>query len=66
MVYLITGRAAIIALFYGNNQCTNRTAEVFNQQHLNNHVNRKYILQLVAKFQKTGTVGNKKRHSERN
>lgn len=66
MVYSIAERVEIISLFFANNQCANRTAEFFNQRHLDKHVNRKYVLELVSKFQETGSVANKKRNMERN
>jgi len=45
MVYSIAERFEMIALFFGNNECANRTAELFNQEHGNKRVNCKYVLE---------------------
>lgn len=64
MVYSTAERVEIIEIFFGNNQCANRTAEIFNERHENSNVHRKYVLELVAKFRETGSVANKKRNIE--
>lgn len=64
MVYSTAERVEIIEIFFGNNQCSNRTAQIFNERHENSNVHRKYVLELVAKFRETGSVANKKRNIE--
>lgn len=65
MVHLIAERVQIIELFFGNNSCANTAVQLFNQQHPNNNVDRRYVLELVRKFRQTGAVTNKKRDNER-
>lgn len=65
MVYSIAERVDIISLYFMNNKCANRTAQLFNEQHQDRHVRRKYVLELVKKFQETGNVANKKREIEK-
>lgn len=64
MVYTIAQRVEVIGLYYGNNRCANKAAELFNQQHENMNVSRQYVSELVKKFQDTGSVANKKRNIE--
>lgn len=61
MVYSIPERVEIIALFFKNNECGNRVAELFNQRHPDKHASGKIVRELVAKFRETGSVCNKKR-----
>lgn len=61
MVYSVEERVEIITLFFKNDDCAHRTANLFNERHPNRNINRKYILELVAKFRETGSVANKKR-----
>ncbi|XP_050307733.1 uncharacterized protein LOC126744391 isoform X2 [Anthonomus grandis grandis] len=64
MVHTTAERLEIIEFFFGNNQCANRTAELFNERHENSKVQRKYVLELVSKFQETGSVTNRKLNIE--
>ena len=64
MVHTIAERVEIIEIFFGNNQCANRTVELFNELHENSRVQRKYVLELVSKFRETGSVANRKRNIE--
>lgn len=61
MVYSIAERVLIIELYYENGRCANVTARLFNDQNRDKHVNRKYVLELVAKFRETGSLANRKR-----
>jgi len=63
--YSIVEKAEIIAFFFENSECANRTTELFNQGYVNKHVNRKYVLHVVAKFKETRCMINKKRNAER-
>ena len=65
MTYSIAERVEIIALFFSNNESANVTANIFNERHPGKNSNRKYILELVAKFRETGSVHNRRRQAER-
>lgn len=65
MVYSTQERVEIIELFYKNNECALRAAQLFTERHANKPVHRKIVLELVRKFRETGSVGNKKRNNER-
>lgn len=64
MVYSIAERVEIIELFFKNNECGNRVADLFNQRHPEKHLSGKIVRELVAKFRETGSVHNKKRNIE--
>ncbi|KAJ8922531.1 hypothetical protein NQ315_007561 [Exocentrus adspersus] len=64
MVYSTAQRVEVIQLYYKNNECGNRVAELFNQRHPDGHMSGKIVRELVAKFCETGSVGNRKRHRE--
>ena len=64
MVYSIPERVEIIELFFKNNECGNRVAELFNQLHPDKQASGKIVRELVAKFRETGSVCNKKRQFE--
>lgn len=55
----------MIVLFFKNGERGNRAAKLFNQEHPDKHVERKYVLELVTKFKETGSVANKKRDPQR-
>lgn len=65
MVYSVEERVEIIKLFFKNKDCARVTAALFNERHPEHNVSAVYVLQLVAKFNATGSVGNKKRVHER-
>lgn len=65
MVYSIAERVEMITLFFKNDECGNRAACLFNQEHPDKHVSRKYVLDLVSKFRETGSLANKKRDPQR-
>lgn len=65
MVYTLQERIQIVELFFLNNQNALRTAELFNERGENRNVQRKYVLELIAKFRETGSVANKKRNVQR-
>lgn len=65
MVYSVEERVEMIKLFFRNNDSARVTADLFNERHPGNNVSAAYVVQLVAKFDATGSVGNKKRVYER-
>lgn len=65
MVYSIEERTEIIATYYRNNDCANASARIFNNNHPEKNVSYQYVQQLVAKFQTTGSIHNKKREANR-
>lgn len=65
MVYSLEEKVELIALFFKNDECYNRAANLFNELHPNKFVSRKYVSEVVAKFRQTGSVVNKKRDTER-
>lgn len=60
MVYSIAERVEVFALFFGNDKCANNAAELFNQQHADKHINRKYVLELVKNFERPGLCSQQK------
>ena len=64
MVYSSAERVEIIELFFGNNLCSNRAAQIFNGGHENSNVHQKYVLELVA-LRETGSLTNKKCNIEK-
>ncbi|XP_050299175.1 uncharacterized protein LOC126738047 isoform X3 [Anthonomus grandis grandis] len=65
MVYTLRQRIEMIFIYGEQGRCARRTAEVFNNRNPNCNVSHRYILDVVAKFNETGSVGNKKRASRR-
>lgn len=65
MVYSIEERVEIITLFFKNNDSARVTAALFNERHPAKNVTAAYVLHLVAKFNATGSVENRKRANER-
>lgn len=65
MVYSVEERVEMIKLFFRNNDSARTTAALFNERHPQKNVSAAYVVQLVAKFDATGSVGNKKRVYER-
>lgn len=61
IIYTTAERVTITQDIYENQQSANSTAQLFNDQHENRHVNRKYVLELVTEFRETSSVKNKKR-----
>lgn len=61
MVYSTAERVSIIELYYENGRCANITAQLFNELNPDKHVNRKYVIELVAKFRERGSLANRKR-----
>lgn len=66
MVYTTAERVEIISLYFKNGENARLTANLFNQRHPNKNCNRKYVIELVRKFQSTGSVANKKRDAVQN
>lgn len=64
MVYTIPERVEMIELYFKNNECGARAANLFNQRHADKHVSGKIVRELVAKFRESGSVKNKKRQGE--
>ena len=65
MVYTLAERIEIIFLYGAEDRCARRTARVFNERHQNKNVGHKYVMELVRKFEETGSVCNKKSTKER-
>lgn len=65
MVYTLRQRIEMIFIYGEQGRCARRTAEVFNNRNPNCNVSHRYILDVVAKFNETGSVGNKKRANRR-
>lgn len=66
MVYSVQERVEIISLFYKNHENATITANLFNERHADKHLHHPYVLDLVRKFVRTGSVTNSKRATERN
>ena len=64
MVYSLAEKVEIIELYFKNNECGNRVAQIFNERHPDKHLYGKIVRELVAKFRETGSVMNKKRQRE--
>lgn len=62
MVYTIEERVEMVFIYAAENRCFTRAAAVFNERYPGKNVRHKYIRELVAKFQETGSVANKKRN----
>ncbi|KAL1488239.1 hypothetical protein ABEB36_015194 [Hypothenemus hampei] len=54
----------MIEHYFKNDECGNRTSDLFNQWYADRHVSGKIIRELVVKFGETGFVENKKRRTE--
>lgn len=54
-------RIEMIYLYAKENNCFRRAATIFNERHQEKNVSHTYIRELVAKFEETGSVINKKR-----
>ena len=65
MVYTIAERVEIVTLHFKNGDNAHLTANLFNQHHPDKNCKAKYVLELIQKFQLTGSVANKKRDPER-
>jgi len=59
MVYSLQERIELILIFGEEHRNARRTASVFNQRHPDKNVGHQYVLDLVRKFQETGSVCNK-------
>lgn len=59
MVYSLQERIEIIFIYGEEQRCARRTARVFNERHPDKNLGHQYVLDLVNKFQETGSVGNK-------
>lgn len=65
MVYTLPERIEMIYLYAQQDYCFRRTVTVYNELHPDKNVSHEYIRQLVAKFEETGSVKNKKRTTPR-
>lgn len=65
MVYSTAERVEIIFIYGAEHSCARASARVFNERHPDKNVDARYILDLVQKFQDTGSVVNKKRAGNR-
>lgn len=65
MVYSLAERVEIVSLFYRNHENARETARLFNGLHPDRSVHHKYVLELLRKFQETGSVANAKRNPQR-
>lgn len=48
ITYAIADKVEIIKLYFSNNQCANITFQLFSQRYGDQHVNRKYGLEIMA------------------
>lgn len=60
MVYTLTKRTEIIFLYEAEEWRARRTTRVFNEWHQNKNVGYEYVMELVRKFEETGSACNKK------
>jgi len=65
MGYTIAERTEIIFLYGAENRCARRTARVFNDRHPDKNLGHKYVVELVHKFEETGSVCNKRTKTAR-
>lgn len=65
MVYTLAERIEIIYIYGSENRCARRTAAVFNARHPAKHASHQYVLDLVRKFDATGSVCNIKTRQPR-
>ena len=56
MVYSLAEKVEIIELYFKNNECGNRVAQIFNERYPDKHLYGKIVRELVAKFRETGSV----------
>lgn len=59
MVYTLQERTEIIFMYGAENRCARRTSRRFNDIHPNKHVGHRYVIELVRKFEETGSVCNR-------
>lgn len=65
MVYTLAERVEVIFIYGSSNRCALRTARRFNELHPDKNMGHNYVQELVAKFQETGSICNKKRTEPR-
>ena len=56
MVYSVKERVEMIKLFFRNNDSARTTATLFNERHPGKTVSAAYVVQLVDKFDATGSI----------
>lgn len=65
MVYTLEERKEMLKIYFQNNDCARATARIFNERHPDKNVYHSFIIQLVHKFEVTGSVANKKHNRTR-